>query len=68
MVSRFIWQEIREGRGGGPNKDYVTLDLTHLPPGALEEKLPDITDFVETYLGLDPVSYTHLTLPTSDLV
>ncbi|MEI2617158.1 MAG: succinate dehydrogenase flavoprotein subunit [Thermomicrobiales bacterium] len=54
MVSRFIWQEIREGRGGGPNKDYVTLDLTHLPPGALEEKLPDITDFVETYLGLDP--------------
>lgn len=54
MVSRYIWQEIREGRGAGPNKDYVTLDLTHLPPGALEAKLPDITDFVETYLGLDP--------------
>jgi len=54
IVSRYIWQEIREGRGAGPNKDYVTLDLTHLPPGALEAKLPDITDFVETYLGIDP--------------
>ncbi|MCO5175406.1 MAG: succinate dehydrogenase flavoprotein subunit [Thermomicrobiales bacterium] len=54
IVSRYIWQEIREGRGAGPNKDYVTLDLTHLPPGALEAKLPDITEFVETYLGIDP--------------
>jgi succinate dehydrogenase / fumarate reductase flavoprotein subunit len=54
MVSRSIWMEIREGRGIGPNKDYVVLDLTHLPEGALEAKLPDITDFVETYLGIDP--------------
>ncbi len=53
MVSRHIWQEIREGRGID-GKDYVHLDLTHLPPGALREKLPDITDFVETYMGLNP--------------
>ncbi len=52
MVSRYIWQEIREGRGVN-GSDYVHLDLTHLPPGTLREKLPDITEFVETYLGLD---------------
>jgi succinate dehydrogenase / fumarate reductase, flavoprotein subunit len=53
MVSRHIWQEIREGRGIN-GEDYVHLDLTHLPPGALQQKLPDITDFVLTYLGIDP--------------
>ena len=53
MVSRHIWQEIREGRGID-GQDYIHLDLTHLPPGALKEKLPDITDFVMTYLGIDP--------------
>ena len=52
MVSRYIWQEIREGRGID-GSDFVHLDMTHLPPGTLQEKLPDITEFVETYLGLD---------------
>ncbi|HUG16108.1 MAG TPA: succinate dehydrogenase flavoprotein subunit [Thermomicrobiales bacterium] len=64
MVSRFIWQEIREGRGVGGN-DYVHLDLTHLPPGALEEKLPDITDFVRTYMGIDPVTQPIPIQPTA---
>jgi succinate dehydrogenase / fumarate reductase flavoprotein subunit len=54
MVSRAILTEIREGRGIGPNKDYVHLDLTHLPPEQIDEKLPDITDFVRTYMGLEP--------------
>jgi succinate dehydrogenase / fumarate reductase flavoprotein subunit len=65
MVSRFIWQEIIEGRGIGPNADYVHLDLTHLPPGALEEKLPDITDFVRTYMGIDPVTQPIPIQPTA---
>lgn len=64
MVSRHIWQEIREGRGID-GKDYVHLDLTHLPPGALEEKLPDITDFVRTYLGIDPVTQPIPIQPTA---
>jgi succinate dehydrogenase / fumarate reductase, flavoprotein subunit len=38
----------------GPNKDYVYLDLTHLPPEQIEAKLPDITEFARTYLGVDP--------------
>ncbi len=54
MVSRFIYQEVREGRGinGG---DFVHLDLTHLGAEVVEKKLPDLADFVRTYLGLDPV-------------
>ena len=65
MVSRCIWQEIREGRGIGPEQDYIHLDLTHLPPGALEEKLPDITDFVRTYMGIDPVTQPIPIQPTA---
>lgn len=64
MVSRHIWQEIREGRGID-GKDYVHLDLTHLPPGALHEKLPDITDFVMTYLGIDPATTLVPIQPTA---
>lgn len=53
MVSRFIHQEIREGRGID-GKDYVYLDLSHLPPEQIDAKLPDITDFARTYLGIEP--------------
>ena len=38
----------------GPNKDHVILDLTHLPPEQIDAKLPDITEFVRTYLGIEP--------------
>ena len=55
VVSRSIYLEIREGRGV-EGKDYVYLDLTHLPKEVIETKLADNTDFVRTYLGLDPVT------------
>jgi succinate dehydrogenase / fumarate reductase flavoprotein subunit len=54
MVSRAELLEIREGRGCGPDKDHILLDLTHLPPEQIDAKLPDITDFVRTYLGIEP--------------
>ena len=54
MVSRAIRQEINEGRGCGPDGDYVLLDLTHLPKEQLDEKLPDITEFSRTYLAVEP--------------
>ncbi len=54
MVSRAIHAEIKAGRGAGPDKDYVYLDLTHLPPEQIDAKLPDITGFVRTYLGIEP--------------
>jgi succinate dehydrogenase / fumarate reductase flavoprotein subunit len=53
MVSRFIYQEVKEGRGID-GKDYVHLDLSHLPPEVIDAKLPDVTDFARTYLGVEP--------------
>lgn len=53
MMSRFIWQEINEGRGIN-GEDYVLLDLTHLPAETIAEKLPDISDFARVYLGVEP--------------
>ncbi|MGF7237984.1 MAG: succinate dehydrogenase flavoprotein subunit [Frankia sp.] len=54
MVARAIYTEIRQGRGCGPDGDHVYLDLTHLPPEQLDAKLPDITEFARTYLGIEP--------------
>jgi len=65
MVSRSMLLEVREGRGAGPNKDYVYLDLTHLPKEQIEEKLPDITEFARTYLGVDPVTELVPVFPTA---
>jgi len=65
MVSRCILTEIRQGRGIGPDGDYVHLDLTHLEPEFIDEKLPDITDFVRTYLGLEPKTQPIPIQPTA---
>lgn len=53
IISRCEYLEIKAGRGID-GKDYVHLDLTHLGKKVLDEKLPDITDFVKTYMGIDP--------------
>ncbi len=53
MVSRAIHQEIRAGRGIDGN-DYVYLDVRHLGRRKIDEKLPDITDFVRVYQGIEP--------------
>jgi succinate dehydrogenase / fumarate reductase flavoprotein subunit len=55
MVSRAIYQEVRAGRGVD-GKDYVYLDLRHLGRKVIDEKLPDITDFVRVYQGIEPYS------------
>jgi succinate dehydrogenase / fumarate reductase flavoprotein subunit len=65
MVARAMVQEVREGRGAGPHKDYVYLDLTHLPKEQIEAKLPDITEFSRTYLGVDPVTELVPVFPTA---
>ena len=64
MISRAIYAEIREGRGI-EGKDYIHLDLTHLGKEVIETKLPDITDFVRTYLGIDPVKEPIPVQPTA---
>ena len=65
MVARAMVQEVREGRGAGPDKDYVYLDLTHLPAEQVETKLPDITEFARTYLGVDPITELVPVFPTA---
>mgnify|MGYP001439717924 FL=1 len=65
MVSRAIQTEINEGRGAGPNKDAIFLDLTHLPPEQLDAKLPDVTEFIRTYQGIEPKNEPALIQPTA---
>ncbi|MFI5040560.1 MAG: succinate dehydrogenase flavoprotein subunit [Acidimicrobiales bacterium] len=65
MVSRAIQTEINEGRGAGPHGDAVYLDLTHLPPEQLDAKLPDVTEFIRTYQGIEPKNEPALIQPTA---
>ena len=65
IIARSMALEIREGRGAGPNKDYLYLDITHLEPAVIDEKLPDITEFARTYLGVEPYTEPVPVLPTA---
>jgi len=68
IVSRSILTEIRAGKGiRGDRKidDYIHLDATDLGPGVLRTKLPDITSFCQTYLGIDPADSPIPVLPTA---
>ena len=64
IVSRSIYQEVRAGNGIN-GKNYVHLDMRHLGRDIVEKKLPDITDFVRTYLGIDPVAEPVPVQPTA---
>ncbi|MDY7526620.1 MULTISPECIES: succinate dehydrogenase flavoprotein subunit [Cryobacterium] len=65
IIARCMVKEVAEGRGAGPNKDYLYLDCTHLGAEVLETKLPDITEFARTYLGVDPVTEPVPVMPTA---
>ncbi|GAA3362786.1 MULTISPECIES: succinate dehydrogenase flavoprotein subunit [Saccharopolyspora] len=65
IVARSMALEVLEGRGAGPNKDYVLLDVTHLGADVLEQKLPDITEFSRTYLGVEPTTEPVPVYPTA---
>ncbi len=64
MVSRSMYTEVREGRGID-GKDYLYLDLTALGADIVEKRLPDITDFIKVYLGIDPVKQPIPVQPTA---
>ncbi|MDH4334233.1 MAG: succinate dehydrogenase flavoprotein subunit [Chloroflexota bacterium] len=55
VVSRSIYQEIAAGRGVN-GKDFVHLDVRHLGAQVLNEKLPDMSGFIRTYFGLEPLT------------
>ncbi len=67
MVSRAIISEIREGRGikGSDGTDYVHLDVSHLGKKVIDEKLPEITGFARTYLGVEPTKEPIPIQPTA---
>ncbi|MFM8999155.1 MAG: succinate dehydrogenase flavoprotein subunit [Actinomycetota bacterium] len=65
MVSRAIYQEIKEGRGVGPHRDAVYLDVRHLPREIIEERLPDVTEFARVYLGVEPTTEPVPIQPTA---
>jgi len=65
MVSRAIATEINNGNGAGPKNDYVYLDLTHLGAETIKQKLPDITDFVRTYVKIEPINEPIPVQPTA---
>jgi succinate dehydrogenase / fumarate reductase, flavoprotein subunit len=64
VISRAIYREIQEGRGID-GRNYVHLDLTHLGREVLDQKLPDITDFVRTYMGIEPARELIPVQPTA---
>ncbi len=53
VVSRSMTTEIMEGRGCGPRKDHIHLNLHHLDPQVLQEKLPGITESAKIFAGVD---------------
>jgi succinate dehydrogenase / fumarate reductase flavoprotein subunit len=64
MVSRSMTIEIREGRGVGPNRDHIHLDLTHLDPKVIHERLPGIAETARTFAGVDVTKQPIPVLPT----
>jgi succinate dehydrogenase / fumarate reductase flavoprotein subunit len=64
MVSRSMTIEIREGRGVGPHKDHIFLDLTHLDPAVIHEKLPGIAETAKIFAGVDVTKQPIPVLPT----
>jgi succinate dehydrogenase / fumarate reductase flavoprotein subunit len=65
VVSRAITQEVLEGRGVGPNKDAVYIDLTHLGAEKIMERLPELRDLAITFLGLDMIKEPILIAATA---
>ena len=64
VVSRSMTIEIREGRGVGPKKDHIHLDLTHLNPADIQEKLPGIAETAKIFAGVDVTRQPIPVLPT----
>ncbi|KAF8467752.1 succinate dehydrogenase flavoprotein subunit [Kalaharituber pfeilii] len=64
VVSRSMTMEIREGRGVGPDKDHIYLQLSHLPPEILHERLPGISETASIFSGVDVTKQPIPVLPT----
>ena len=65
VVSRAMTIEIREGRGVGEHKDHILLDLTHLGPEVIHERLPGIAESARIFAGVDVEKQPIPVLPTA---
>ena len=65
MVSRSMTIEIREGRGVGPKKDHIHLDLTHLDPAVIRERLPGIAETAKIFANVDVTRQPIPVIPTA---
>jgi succinate dehydrogenase / fumarate reductase flavoprotein subunit len=64
VVSRSMDQEIKEGRGCGPNKDHVMLKLDHLGPDVIMKRLPSIREIAIKFANVDPIREPIPVVPT----
>ena len=64
IVSRSMDQEIKEGRGCGPHKDYVLLKLDHLGPEVIMKRLPSIREIAIKFANVDPIREPIPVVPT----
>jgi len=64
VVSRAMATEIKEGRGAGPDADYVLLKLDHLGEELIESKLPGIREIAKKFANVDPVKDPIPVVPT----
>jgi succinate dehydrogenase flavoprotein subunit len=64
VVSRAMTIEMREGRGVGPRKDHLYLNLSHLEPRIIHERLPGITESARIFAGVDVTKQPIPVLPT----
>ncbi|MFD1561177.1 succinate dehydrogenase flavoprotein subunit [Paraburkholderia silviterrae] len=64
FVSRSMGQEIIEGRGVGPNKDHILLDLSHIGADTIKKRLPSIREIALKFANVDPIKEPIPVVPT----
>ena len=64
FVSRSMDQEIKEGRGAGPDGDYVLLKLDHLGADTIMKRLPSIREIAIKFANVDPIKDPIPVVPT----
>ncbi|MBI3369454.1 MAG: succinate dehydrogenase flavoprotein subunit [Burkholderiales bacterium] len=64
FVSRCMDQEIKEGRGCGPNKDYIHLDMTHLGSETIAKRLPSVLEIGHNFANVDITKEPIPVVPT----
>jgi succinate dehydrogenase / fumarate reductase, flavoprotein subunit len=64
FVSRCMDQEIKEGRGCGPNKDYIQLDMTHLGGDTIAKRLPSVLEIGHNFANVDITKEPIPVVPT----